>query len=338
MLKKLKRKKPNVSIVIIHRNSTTTILHTLGGIKKQDYPVGEVIIVDDRSTDDSIEKIMEFSRKNKSMNIKIIVKTKKQAPGLSVSNNIGVKSAKSNHVLIMQADGYLPTSREISKIMAPVLEDDGDTIAAVNPITYMPQSQWNKYNFWEKCLLVVFVNKDVDNFNGKFNYINKKLFIKAGGFDESNFHFGMGGEDGDLALRLQKVGQVVKTKAKVIHLHYIGNDYSLTNWILNRKLLVRGYAKIMRMYLNKLPFDVLLINIKPLLVIASFIPFLFPYNLIILFFFPFLYMKRMYMTPQTISDPRILLLPFVSVFLLYYESFWMVKEFLVPIRKWEGKF
>ena len=201
----------------------------------------------------------------------------------------------------MQADGYLPTSREISKIMAPVLEDDGDTIAAVNPITYMPQSQWNKYNFWEKCLLVVFVNKDVDNFNGKFNYINKKLFIKAGGFDESNFHFGMGGEDGDLALRLQKVGQVVKTKAKVIHLHYIGNDYSLTNWILNRKLLVRGYAKIMRMYLNKLPFDVLLINIKPLLVIASFIPFLFPYNLIILFFFPFLYMKRMYMTPQTIS-------------------------------------
>ena len=94
----------------------------------------------------------------------------------------------------------------------------------------MPRSVWNKYNFWEKCLFCPALSRDQRSFTGKFNYVNKKLFLEAGGFDEKNFNADIGGEDVDLAIKLKKLGKVVETNARVIHLHYLGQNYSIINW------------------------------------------------------------------------------------------------------------
>src|SRR3990167_8182493 len=123
-----------VSIVIVHRNSSSTILHTLEGIKKQDYPIREIIIVDNHSTDDSLRKIKKFTLNNKSLNVKIV--NKSLNTGISNSYNMGVKASKSNHVILMQADGVLPSKKEISLIMRPALEENN--ISASTSFILMP--------------------------------------------------------------------------------------------------------------------------------------------------------------------------------------------------------
>lgn len=332
MVKKNEKFDIPVSIVIVHRNSSSTILKTLEGIKKQDYPIREIIIVDNHSTDDSLNKIKNFSVNNKSLHVKII--NKSSNTGVGNSYNMGVKSSKSNHVILMQADGILPSKREISIIMRPVFVENN--ISVVNSNILMPQYVWNNYNFWEKCMFAPALNKDLKTFTGKFSYVNRKLYLKAGGYDENNFNSDVGGEDTDFAVRLKKVGKMVETNAKVIHLHYLGKDYSLKNWVGNRKLLARSYGKVIRMYGLNPSIGAPILMIKPCLVFFSFMLFLLPYNFIPIILFPFVYMRPMYITKRTVTDLRIILLPFVSIALIYYETFWMLREFLSPVKKWEG--
>lgn len=332
MVKNNKKNTAPVSIVIVHRNSSTTILHTLKGIKKQDYPVKEIIIVDNHSTDDSLSKIANFSKKNKRLNIKIL--NKSFNTGISNSYNMGVKATNSNHVILMQADGVLPSGREISLIMKPALREDN--ISASKSDILMPKKIWNKYNFWEKCMFAPAVEKDLRGFTGKFNYVNKKLYLKAGGYDEKNFNASVGGEDTDLMIRLKKIGKVAETNAKVIHLHYLGKNYSIVNWILNRKLLARTYGKVIRMHKFNLASQPQLLIIKPCLALFSFMVFIFPYNVLPVIAFSLLYMRVMYTTKSTFTNPRIILLPFISIALVYYEAFWMLQEFLVTVKKWGG--
>lgn len=333
MVKKYKKLLPKVSVVIVHRNSSTTIIHTLESLRKQTYPIGEVIIVDNHSTDDSLDKIKKFSNNNKSLNIKILHQIENK--GVGNSYNKGVKASKSDLVIIMQADGVLPSSREVGLIMAPVIKGNDDIIASTS-ITLMPRYVWDKYNFWEKCMLGGSVDKNLEGFNGKFDYVNKKLYLKIGGFDEKNFYAGVGGEDADLTMRLKKSGRVVTTKARVVHLHYLGEKYSMMDWILNRKLFARSYGKIIGMHKTDLPLDVLLLGVKPALALGSFIPFFFPYNFLAIIVFNILYMKIMYTTQETLLNPRIFLLPLISVVLIYYETFWMIEGFFLPRKSWKG--
>ncbi len=332
MVQKSEKNIVPVSIVIVHRNSSSTILYTLEGIKKQDYPIREIIIVDNHSTDDSLSKIKEFSVNNKRLNIKILNKVLNT--GISNSYNMGVKSSKSNHVILMQADGVLPSKREISLIMKPALEENN--ISASTSFILMPKKVWNKYNFWQKCMFCPALEKDQRSFTGKFNYINKKLFLKAGGFDENNFNASVGGEDVDLTMRLKRVGRVVETNARVIHLHYLGKNYSVMSWALNRKLLARSYGKIIRMHKFNLSLQAQLLMIKPSLAVFSLMLFLFPYNFLPIIVFVLIYMRAMYLTKSTFTNPRIILLPFVSIALIYYESFWMLEQFFSPVKKMGG--
>lgn len=323
---------PPVSIVIAHRNSSSTVLYTLEGIKKQKYPILETIIVDNGSIDNSLDLIEKFSTRNKSLNIKIIKKEKNT--GQSNSFNMGVKRAKSNHVILMQADGVLPSKLELKKIMAPALKESN--IAACSEITLMPKYVWNKYNFWEKCMFSGSVNRAMRGFNSKFDYVNRQTYLKAGGYDEVNFNSGVGGEDADFTMRIKKIGRVVETNARVVHLHYIGDNYSIKDWILNRKLFGRTYGRIIRMHGFNLPIDTSVLLIKPALAFASFIPSFFPYNILVMIAFSFLYMRVMYITKQTLLDPHIILLPFIALALIYYETFWMLEQFFTPVKYWKG--
>lgn len=332
MVKKNKKIIAPVSIVIVHRNSSSTILKTLEGIKKQDYPIKEIIIVDNHSTDDSLSKIKKFSANNKRLNIKILNKVLNT--GISNSYNMGVKASKSNHVILMQADGVLPSKREISLIIKPVLEENN--ISASTSFILMPKKVWNKYNFWQKCMFAPALEKDLRTFTGKFNYVNKKLFLKAGGYDEKNFNASIGGEDTDLTIRLKKVGKIVETNARVIHLHYLGKNYSIVSWALNRKLLARSYGKIIRMHKFNLTLQSQLLVIKPLLALFSLMLFIFPYNFLPIVALSLIYMRAMYTTKSTYTNPRIILLPFISIALVYYETFWMLEQFFSPVRRWEG--
>lgn len=318
-------KQPKVSVVVPMRNSFSTILLTLKSIFEQKYPIAEIIIIDNASDDNSVVIVKEFQRTNKKIPIRLLIN--KVNRGVGTSYNIGINRAKTSYVVCMHSDSILPTKNELKLLIEPMCSNP--SIVATYSYIVTPVKIWEKFPFWEKCLLATSVGKEKAGLNGKFDCINKRVFQSIGGFDD--VHYGhdifIGGEDGDLHVRLNKAGPVVCSEARVIHLHSLDPSYSFSQWILNRKLLARSYGRFMRIQWRNLGFGAAVFAVKPMLVMLSIIDF-FPINWILIFIFAFTSMFAMYLNPISRRDVRITALPFLSVFLIYYETFWMLESFL----------
>lgn len=338
--KKFIKKQIPVSVIVPMRNSETTLLETLSSIEKQTYPVNEIIIVDNISTDISIKIANDYKTKSK-IPIKILVN--KVNNGVGASYNRGVKESSSEFVVFMHSDSSLPTVNELEKLVKPLL--DYPDVVGSYPTVIIPDKVWYSYNFWQKCLFARAVGKDNPGFNGKFDCIRKSAFLKIGGFDEITYgrDVNIGGEDADLYLRLETQGKMVLSKAKTIHLHYLGSGYKLTDWIRNRKLLARTYGRLIRYQGRslplkthgkglKIPLGMLLFALKPALAISLFIPYIQFIGVPLIIAYLFLNSRKLYTNHSTLRDPRILVLPFIEIFLLYYEVFWMLQAFLISKR------
>ncbi|MEK7502025.1 MAG: glycosyltransferase family 2 protein [Patescibacteria group bacterium] len=330
-----------VSVIIPMKNSATTILHTLKSVVRQSYPIKEIIIVDNVSTDNSVELALEFAKKSI---IPVHIIRRKENKGVGASYNFGVKKAISSHVIFMHSDSSLPSDHEIEKLVEPFGKDL--KVVASYPKVILPKNVWDTYNFWQKCLFSRSVDKESAGFNGKFDCVKKKAFVRVGGFNEISFggDVSVGGEDADLYLRLENKGKLILSKAKVIHLHYLGNNYSLSDWIKNRKLLARTYGRLIRFQGKSLPLKtygkglliplgVLNFLIKPGLAILPFIPNLHLFGIVLLIIYAFVNSKKIYTTLSTLLNPRIIFLPFIDIFLVYYETFWMIQAFSFVKRK-----
>lgn len=89
--------KPFLSIVVPLYNKTDFITETLKTVIKQSFTDFEIIIVNDGSTDDSIEKIKLFSDHR----IRIINQNNQ---GAAAARNKGIDEAKSNLIVFLDAD------------------------------------------------------------------------------------------------------------------------------------------------------------------------------------------------------------------------------------------
>lgn len=327
----------DVSVIVPMRNSATTLLMTLKSILKQNYPVKEIIIIDNVSTDNSLELARNFE-KECPISVKVIAK--KQNNGVGSSYNLGVKLAKSDYIVFMHSDSSLRSSSELEKLTYP-LRVDKNAVGSY-PYVVLPEKVWDTYNFWQKCLFARSVGKKSPGFNGKFDCIKRNIFLKIGGFDEITYgrEASIGGEDADLYLRLEKEGKMVLSKAEVTHLHYLGKNYSLVDWIRNRKLLARTYGRLLRFQGSSLPLKthgkglgirlgMFVFAIKPILVALSLLPFTHYLGFLLIIIYIFSNSRKMYSTSSAFLNPRIVLLPFIEIFLLYYEVFWMSEAFFL---------
>lgn len=89
---------PLVSVLIAVFNASSYIIDAVNSILLQTYPNFEVIIIDDASTDDSLEKIKQFS----DIRVKIFENT--QNWGLAKSLNIGLSKCEGKYIVRMDAD------------------------------------------------------------------------------------------------------------------------------------------------------------------------------------------------------------------------------------------
>src|SRR5260221_857201 len=320
-----------VSIVIPMRNSSSTILKTLEGIRIQTYPIEKIVIVDNASKDDCVLKVKEYSKKHKKMKITLL--QNKTDLWIAKSFTRGIHATQTPYVILTHSDCEFVTRHEVMKLVRPLLKDRN--IIATCGMTETPLTVWNEYAFWEKAWLCRDAGKVITSFVGKIECIQQKALYEVGGHDNVAFK-DCGCEDADLNLRLRKLGPIVETKAKTIHLHYTYKDFSLKDLLYKKKQVGRGYARLLRVHgfdqiggIRGLSF----IALKPALALVPFIPLVNIISPILLFGFVFLYYKEIFTTKSTLRDPRILLLPFVGIFLIYYETAWFIKMYLEPIKK-----
>ena len=103
------------TVVIPIYNKAHTIQRTLKSVINQTFTHFEIIIVDDGSTDNSIEKINKFTHDSR---IKII---HQENQGVSVARNIGVENAKYEYIAFLDGDDkweskYLETIHKAIKL------------------------------------------------------------------------------------------------------------------------------------------------------------------------------------------------------------------------------
>lgn len=87
------------SVVIPLYNKSQYIIRAINSIFEQKFPVDEIIIVDDGSTDDGLVKVHELN----SPIIKII---EQENQGVSIARNTGITQCRNEYILLLDADDY----------------------------------------------------------------------------------------------------------------------------------------------------------------------------------------------------------------------------------------
>ena len=110
-----------VSIITVCYNSAETIESTIQSVITQDYNNIEYIIVDGKSTDDSLRIIEKYK-----LNISKILSEKDD--GLYFAINKGIALATGDIIAILHADDFYCTSRIISSVVKTFEEKNIDTV------------------------------------------------------------------------------------------------------------------------------------------------------------------------------------------------------------------
>lgn len=116
-MKELIKKNPLVSIIILNYNAGELLVNCVESIIKSEYSNIEIIVVDNNSTDESHIKC-----KNKFSKIKLI--QNKKNFGYCEGNNIGIRSALGEFIVILNPDTIVENNWLISLINA--YEENGE--------------------------------------------------------------------------------------------------------------------------------------------------------------------------------------------------------------------
>ncbi|MDN3021497.1 glycosyltransferase [Streptomyces sp. S.PB5] len=114
-----------VTVVIPAYNAATTIGKALQSAVNQTYELVEVIVVDDASTDGTIEVVANFAGSNP--RVRVLRRTQNSG-GVGAPRNWGIAQAAGRWVLFLDADDELPP-RACERLVASALETGSDITA-----------------------------------------------------------------------------------------------------------------------------------------------------------------------------------------------------------------
>lgn len=94
---------PKISVIIPVYNVEKFLRECLDSIVNQVFQDIEIICVDDQSTDNSLEILQEYARKDK----RIIILQNERNHGLAYTRNVGLKKATGDYILFVDSDDYI---------------------------------------------------------------------------------------------------------------------------------------------------------------------------------------------------------------------------------------
>lgn len=120
---------PLVSVNIPVFKCEKYILRCLKSVKNQTYKNLEIILVNDCTTDNSVQITEKFIQENPDLNIQLIHHSENQ--GLSVVRNTGIENSKGKYIFFLDSDDEI-TENCIEVLIDKALETDAQLIIAQN--------------------------------------------------------------------------------------------------------------------------------------------------------------------------------------------------------------
>jgi GT2 family glycosyltransferase len=203
-------KEPFVSIIIVNWNGQEILEDCLKTLKQVTYKNYELIVVDNNSTDASLDILSEYQD--------IILIKNKSNVGFAPANNQGYKKSKGEYILLLNNDTKVP--KEFLSVMVEKMESD-PSIGALQPKIFLmdkPKYLDNCGSFMTPTGLLKhwgFMSKDSEEFNQEAEVFSAKgaclltrrnIIEQIGLFDDS---FGSYFEESDFCYRVWMMGKRV---------------------------------------------------------------------------------------------------------------------------------
>ncbi|MBI2559339.1 glycosyltransferase family 2 protein [Candidatus Woesearchaeota archaeon] len=209
----LKMFKMKLSVIVPVYNGEATIEKCLNHIFNSDYKNFEVVVIDDASTDSTVEKIKKF-------NCRIIRLDRNR--GVANARNAGAKHAKSNILVFVDSDLYV--HKDTFSKMVEIYKSNPDmrVIGAVNSGKYNTKKFGTKflslklsYDYkWKKGEKY----RKFSSFQSECCLIEKKIFEGVGGFNSKYKKAGV--EEYEMGHRLIEKGHANYICRDVLYDHY----------------------------------------------------------------------------------------------------------------------
>lgn len=211
-------KQPLVTIIIVTFNSAEYLEKCLNSIEKNKYLNFEIIVIDNGSSDETINILRQFK--------KVKVFDAKENLGYAGANNLGMTKAEGNFVFFLNPD-TLVDKNFLSAAMKPMIENEN--VAAVQPLVYLfdkktinlsgKVTHFLGYD-WIRDYKAEKVAREgrIWSMSGSGVLVRRSTFEKVGGFDD--FYF-MYYEDTDLSWKFNLIGKkIVFTPRSILYHDY----------------------------------------------------------------------------------------------------------------------
>ncbi len=141
--------KPFVTIMIPAHNEESVITNTVENILKMDYPNFEVIVIDDRSSDNTASVIKDLEAKHEQ--VRALIREKDAFPGKSAVLNDALKMAHGEAILVFDADATVEPDF-LNKLVPNLEPADVGAVQARKiirnkDVNFLTRCQNNEYTF-----------------------------------------------------------------------------------------------------------------------------------------------------------------------------------------------
>lgn len=212
-----------VSIIITTRNSENFIADCINAVKNSNYKDTEIILVDNNSTDRTVEIAKELG-----------AKTFIKGPERSAQRNYGAEMSSGEIIGFLDVDMTL--SENVITECLEVFNSNKNIQALYIPEKIYGSSFFNRVRSFERSFYDATVIDAV-------RFFRKEAFIKIGGFD-SNLN---GTEDWDIDRRIKQIGDVDIIKSPLYH----HENHTLKQYIVKKSY----YASNFNNYFDKWGYD-----------------------------------------------------------------------------------
>jgi len=240
---------PPVSVGIINYNGAGLLERTIDSIYGSDYPLIEILMVDDRSTDESVALVKE-----KYPDMPVYEQEKNMGP--NAARNRILKSAKNRIVLV--SDNDVSLSKDCLKLLVETMTADS-SIGVTTPMVLDANDKQKIYSNGASLHYVCFgivplrhthIPPNLDFSpkrsvcgSGGIMLIRKSSAEAIGGFDE-DFLFGY--DDGEFTYRISASGMKVMQvpKAKIYHIEKKGRPKNILRRQIRGRwnLILKAYS------------------------------------------------------------------------------------------------
>lgn len=141
-----------VSVIICAKNEEKNIAQTIESVLNQDYPIFEIVIVDDHSTDQTLKIIQDYASKNSNISF-LNSANNKILQGKKQALKIGIDKSKYQNILLLDAD-CVPKSNQWIRLMVEKISPQKQIVLGYG--AYQKQSSWlNKIIRYETLLTAI---------------------------------------------------------------------------------------------------------------------------------------------------------------------------------------